>query len=307
MRTALVSVALSILPVTAAAGNPAVPIGEEIPLPESLERHARDYRIQVYRTFRGDRREFDRRRAVWSEVQTAWRDAGNTREEQNKLIDWLTAATLASAGRTLGPLPEPPVFGAEWLPPSADEGHRPSSPRSAVETNPSVISPARPADVSTPVVESPPRPPTRTTVGDDPTERNVARINLGELAARVAGHNFSLRAVETDLIDAREVDVRQLESAIEVLERLTTRRQDLVLYYGLLSTDDQSRVGRIEVPGDVFALLGDRISELRTQVETSSHNRSNATSRVALFTLDTLSKRLAEIYTKNHAAEEDQP
>jgi hypothetical protein len=73
-----------------------------------FEGAARNYRIQVYDTFRLDRAEYDRRRAEWTRIETAWQEAGRPEAEQPKLVHWLEEAVAQSRTESVGPLPAAP-------------------------------------------------------------------------------------------------------------------------------------------------------------------------------------------------------
>lgn len=79
---------------------------------DDLERAARDFRIAVYRNFRRNRPEFDRRNAVWKDIHAQWQRDGEPDDELPVLVDWLRRATDASRQGAARPLPLPPEFGA---------------------------------------------------------------------------------------------------------------------------------------------------------------------------------------------------
>ncbi len=76
----------------------------------AIERLARRFRVEVYRTFRQQRGVFTRRRAAWHRVETQWKAAGARFEEQDRLLEWLELAIQSSLPDTIGPLPEDPAF-----------------------------------------------------------------------------------------------------------------------------------------------------------------------------------------------------
>ena len=83
----------------------------------NVEDYATAYRIQVYETFRTNRGEYERRIALGKEVEQLAR-ATNHPEAQQRLIEWLGAATAASRPgimATLPPLPNVEPFVAEDL------------------------------------------------------------------------------------------------------------------------------------------------------------------------------------------------
>jgi len=90
----------------------------------AIERLARRFRVDVYRTFRQRRGVFTRRRAAWSRVRTLWEEGGRSFEQQDKLIAWLETAILRSTPGMEGPMPPAPQFDPRtpappWQPPAA--------------------------------------------------------------------------------------------------------------------------------------------------------------------------------------------
>ncbi len=77
---------------------------------EAVERLARRYRLQIYRTFRQEGKVYGRRRAAWDKVEGAWKSAGGPGEQRPQLIDWLVVATYRSTPGTIGALPGVPDF-----------------------------------------------------------------------------------------------------------------------------------------------------------------------------------------------------
>jgi len=77
---------------------------------DAIERLARQFRVQVYKTFRQRRGVFTRRRMAWNRVLASWEEAGGAFEQQDRLIDWLELALQRSMPKTAGPLPSEPAF-----------------------------------------------------------------------------------------------------------------------------------------------------------------------------------------------------
>jgi hypothetical protein len=98
----------SVMAAGLAVGAESTPAGRS-----SLEDAARDYRIQVYETFRSDRPEFDRRRAEWRQLEQSWEAAGKPDRDMPALLDWLSDATAQSQNDSIGELPEAPKIVAE--------------------------------------------------------------------------------------------------------------------------------------------------------------------------------------------------
>ena len=63
----------------------------------AVDHLARRFRMTLYRTFRLDRPEYDRRRATLMQLVKQWKAAGSPADQQHKLVDWLVLATDRSA------------------------------------------------------------------------------------------------------------------------------------------------------------------------------------------------------------------
>jgi hypothetical protein len=148
-------------------------VGVDSPPPaagEALELAARNYRIQVYETFHSDRAEYDRRIALWNQLESQWRDAGEPSDEQFNLIFWLVGATTQSRPDAVGPLPEPPRFAAR-LPQQ--------KPIPSTAQSPSALTPS-----SVPAAKTTPATTTGVTKAVGPLELNPT--NSGPTAAQPA-------------------------------------------------------------------------------------------------------------------------
>ena len=92
-------------------------------LPESLSNVTRDYRIEVYRAFRLDRAEFDRRRQVAEDTVDAWRTsrrrgAQESDQDLKKLTKWFSEATASLLSGERGSPPAPPTLGVRSAKPT---------------------------------------------------------------------------------------------------------------------------------------------------------------------------------------------
>jgi hypothetical protein len=72
---------------------------------DRLEDAARRFRLQVYRTYRLDRAEYDRRRTAWETLQAQWRAAGSPERYVPELIEWLELAEYRSRPDVRSDLP----------------------------------------------------------------------------------------------------------------------------------------------------------------------------------------------------------
>ncbi len=75
----------------------------------------------------------------------------------------------------------------------------------------------------------------------EPTEKTI-RINLTELAARVAGYHEELDLIETSLLLANSPDIDFLEKQVKELDDLTRDFRFVELYYKALSEEEQKHI-----------------------------------------------------------------
>jgi hypothetical protein len=77
----------------------------------AIGRLVRQYRSQVYDTFRARPQSLMERQEAWYRVWAAWEAAARVPEEQYRLLEWLAAAIRSSTSGSVGPLPPDPRFG----------------------------------------------------------------------------------------------------------------------------------------------------------------------------------------------------
>ncbi|MEQ8786675.1 MAG: hypothetical protein RIC55_10270 [Pirellulaceae bacterium] len=75
-----------------------------------VERAARDYRIQVYDSYRLDRDEYDARREAGDRLLEGFIAAGNPRAYQDEVIDWFRTSQQLSRDGEAAPLPDLPTL-----------------------------------------------------------------------------------------------------------------------------------------------------------------------------------------------------
>jgi len=121
------------------------------------------------------------------------------------------------------------------------------------------------------------------------------QINLDELAARIAGHNLALRALEAELDQQQAPGAEQLAPLLARLKTLAVRRNDVGLFYELLSPDERLLVGELESPRTIIVEFGRRISEARTRVIGRVSPGGSAKYQAEMRLLDSLSRALAEL------------
>jgi len=111
MRRILAAAAAAVATVLTA--SPAA--GSANRLPENnpqVQREFRYFRIQVYRTYRTLRPEYDHRRDAGEQAYAAWKEAGGQPHQVEPLIQWYRDAKRASRPEMNMPLPPLPEFPA---------------------------------------------------------------------------------------------------------------------------------------------------------------------------------------------------
>ena len=111
---------------------------------EAINRLAREYRTEVYRTFR-QQRDVEQRWQRWEEVFAAWKKAGGPFATRDRLLGWLRGAIDARGG-SLAALPKAPSF-------AVARGETKPEPKPALVANSKPVREPKPE----------PQPPTRAT------------------------------------------------------------------------------------------------------------------------------------------------
>ena len=154
---------------------------------------------------------------------------------------------------------------------------------------------SRPAPLPTDIVpdlDAPRQPATPPLVTPEPAPP-PADVNLADLAARIAGANLELRALEAELIDERLWDVDRLERAVGRLEQLVARQRDLARYGELVPPARRTTVPAVESPRFVVSRLGRRVHQARGHAAGTAFTGSADQRHDVLERLDALSRRLA--------------
>ncbi|MFW6124589.1 MAG: hypothetical protein ACOC46_00460, partial [Pirellulales bacterium] len=83
-----------------------------------VDRLARQYRIQTYRSFGRHRPRYDRRQQAWQEVHAAWRASDSPLWRRDRLIAWLEQAIRRSRPGLVAALPAAPSSDGREPPPT---------------------------------------------------------------------------------------------------------------------------------------------------------------------------------------------
>jgi hypothetical protein len=121
------------------------------------------------------------------------------------------------------------------------------------------------------------------------------RVNLDELATRIAGANLALQALEAELDKDDPWNARRLAPLVDRLGILVLRRNDLALFQGLIWPPERARVGHLSSPQAAISRLAARIFEARTHASGPNFIGSQPERRAELRELDELSRQLAEM------------
>ena len=132
---------------------------------------------------------------------------------------------------------------------------------------------------------------------DTATDDQHAQVNVEELRTRIEGINLSLRTLEGELNDKRELTADQLDGLLSRLDILVLRQKDLALFRNLITSQEQARVGQIDSSRAAVATLGTKIAELRTRIR-QNESPGEKERAAALKQLDDLSDRLATLTTE---------
>ncbi len=122
-----------------------------------------------------------------------------------------------------------------------------------------------------------------------------SRVNLRELAARIAGNNLAVRALESELDKEQTWTARKLEPLLIRLRRLSVRTADLQLYQDIVPEKDRWLVGEAESPRSLVSQLAAGIVEARARATSDQFAGTDADRASELDHLERLSRSLAEL------------
>jgi hypothetical protein len=289
----------------------------------ALDAAVRRFRMQIYNTYGSDRAEFERRRAVWEDVQARWRKVGSPAEGKKILLMWLHYAAYQSQANVRGPLPAAPGFqefngenqAAEVARGTAgDNAPQPPIPdalqgvvRESDLTPPHVEVPPqraveRPANISGAEVTAvkptqraqPPALPARAAKYTS----DEIKIDVGELLARAGGYQTGIQTIDAALVAKQELDASEISALLDELQALAAQRRDLLLYEKLVPPAEQGRLtSALAFPRTTVAELGNRIAAARQRIEAQAESKTEP-AESQLQALEVLSRRLAGLSSK---------
>ena len=125
-----------------------------------------------------------------------------------------------------------------------------------------------------------------------------SRWTFEGLAARIAGHNLSLRGLEAELDEKGPWDAARLAPMLDRLKILATRHNDLNLFREAVPESKRESLAKLQSPRSAVAQLGARIFEVRGNVTGQNFAGTEAQREAELQRLDELSRALAELAGK---------
>ena len=135
-------------------------------------------------------------------------------------------------------------------------------------------------------------------VAEPPTQTTSVSVNVEELAARIAGVNLAIRALEAELDRRGPWNSIRLQPLIDQLGRLMNQRNDLTLFHQILAEEQRTSVGRLDSPETLISQVGARIFEARNRVGRSDFEGSESQRHAELRQLDELSRKLALVASR---------
>jgi hypothetical protein len=217
----------------------------------------------------------------------------------------------------LGKLPALAIHSKDWLtPPSADIAHQGlklqpvqtvSVPQPAViqKTPPQVVQESHSEVTGIPTVpdNNAARPAVhvskvkRTAASETPEEGPI-EVQVDELAARIAGCNLAIRALEADLGENGQWTAARLETLFDRLKILVLRQHDLELFRQTVSKEQMESVGSLMPSKRMISEFAAKIVAVREQVSSPKFAGGDSERQVELRHLEELSRRLAELAQK---------
>jgi len=230
-------VAIAILAAGVTAHQSIVPLDE-------LQRLESDLQFQLDWAFRHDAKQRSQRLAMLEETTEAWHASPRSQEDRKLFSSWLLESTIRSMPGTTKPLPKVPRFGKTHPigKPSAVALAEPEESK-VVKTEPVESKAVKMTEMAEMAAT-----PTAVAVaaGADPepfeASEKPVKINLTELAARIAGYHEGLDQIETALLLADSPDLDFLEKQAEKLDELTQDFRFVSLYHQSLTEKEREHM-----------------------------------------------------------------
>ncbi len=244
-----------------------------------------DFRFQLEVGFRHDVNERARRLEQLEKISQAWQQSSRSETDRQELAKWLLEATIRSMPGSIKALPVVPRFGeqtplhairqsAEFLvEPTVVEEHvesveanaEPTTQMSAPVTLPRSFVSAEPIS-TTPEPLAEPQP-VAATDSTALASKPQVRINLTELAARIAGYHEGLNEIDTALLSLHAEDISALKKHVHHLEGMASDFRFAKLYYEALTAKERRAVTSLRPMTATLAEVERRID--RTQAALS--------------------------------------
>lgn len=290
-----------------------------------IDRAARNFRIQVYRSFRIQRTEYNHRRMAGDRAMKLWSNSSQTVQDREAVLQWLRVATLASQPENVQPLAPLPAH--EFTDNTTSETNdqiklsrldvgslplrkRPDSEdkeplrifkilgraiiRAASDSAKPKLSGREVKFSMIPSIEDIASKQSNA-IGDSHQDNVAESIDMYEMMARVDGYNLSLAALADELSSDGLWSVNRIEPLLMQLVDLSESR-DLLLTYANASPGETTNVVlRLESPRSVVTTLGRRILEVRIAIEGDSYDGSEADRQAELAQIDAYSRSLESL------------
>jgi len=133
---------------------------------------------------------------------------------------------------------------------------------------------------------------------EPPPQTPSVSVNVEELAARTAGVNLAIRALEAELDRRGPWNSSRLRPLVDQLDSLTNRRNDLTLFHQILAEEQRPAAGRLDSPETLIAQVATRIFEARNRATQSDFMGSEPQRQAELHQLDELSRKLALVASR---------
>ncbi len=235
-----------------------------------------DFRFQLEVAFLHNPNERVRRLMLLNEISDAWQQSTRTPTDREKLADWLLESTIRSMAGSIEALPTIPRFSGQGqqsaTAPASAESTRPSEltvktgPLARVATEAvGTVSASTPDSSVSPERAKPTAISVETLVIPGPTVvaprvvESPIRINLIELAARIAGYHEGLDEIEQSLLDFEGENIPKLAALVQQLDGLAHSYRFVKLYHQLLTDKERQTIDSPRPMTATFAEIERRI------------------------------------------------